>query len=199
MRNAGNRELLDYWKRLKGERSAPERTDIDPGAIRSLLADVFILEFDARRGLPFRVAGGRTNALFGRELRGRSFLELWTPDDREDVLGLAGAALDEARPVVIAGLARPTDHAALAIETLLLPLRHNGQTHARLLGAFTPCAAPSWIGLTEIEEVNYVTSRVINDNNEAIDENVNSIYDRFDFAANTTVNRRKQFYVISRP
>ena len=46
MRQAANRELFAYWRRLKGERSAPERNDVDPGAIRAILSDVFILEFD---------------------------------------------------------------------------------------------------------------------------------------------------------
>src|SRR6202046_1638798 len=70
-------ELYAYWNRLRGARSAPERNDVDPGAIRGVLADTFVLDFDARRGFPFRIAGSRANALFLKELRGFSFLDLW--------------------------------------------------------------------------------------------------------------------------
>ena len=75
-------ELYAYWNRLRGARSAPERNDVDPGAIRGVLADTFVLDFDARRGFPFRIAGSRANALFVKELRGFSFLDLWRSADR---------------------------------------------------------------------------------------------------------------------
>jgi hypothetical protein len=35
----------------------------------------------------------------------------------------------------------------VGIEAILLPLRHHGFTHSRVLGAFAVHAAPSWIGL----------------------------------------------------
>jgi hypothetical protein len=78
-------ELYAYWNRLRGARSAPERNDVDPGAIRGVLADTFVLDFDDRRGFPFRIAGSRANALFVKELRGLSFLELWRSADREEL------------------------------------------------------------------------------------------------------------------
>src|ERR1700741_1751355 len=71
--------------RLRGTRSAPERGDLDPGAIRGVLADTFVLDFDASRGFPFRIAGSRANALFLKELRGLSFLALWRDADREEL------------------------------------------------------------------------------------------------------------------
>jgi hypothetical protein len=70
---AATTELYAYWNQLRGARSAPERNDIDPGAIRSVLADTFVLDFDAQRGFPFRISGSRANALFLREMRGFSF------------------------------------------------------------------------------------------------------------------------------
>ena len=69
-------ELYAYWNRLRGARSARERNDVDPGAIRGVLADTFMLDFDEKRGFPFRIAGSRANAIFLKELRGLSFLDL---------------------------------------------------------------------------------------------------------------------------
>jgi hypothetical protein len=77
-------ELHAYWNQLRGRRSAPERNALDPGAIRGVLADTFVLDFDSRRGFPFRIAGSRANALFLKELR-LSFLDLWRDVDREEV------------------------------------------------------------------------------------------------------------------
>ena len=37
-----------------------------------------------KRGFPFRIAGSRANAIFLKELRGLSFLELWRDADRDE-------------------------------------------------------------------------------------------------------------------
>ena len=147
MKLAVTMELYAYWSRLRGARSAPERNDVDPGAIRGVLADTFVLDFDERRGFPFRIAGSRANAIFLEELRGRSFLELWRDADRKRIDSILHCVADEAQPFLIGAEARPPGLGAVDIEAILLPLRHHGLTHARVLGAFAVHAAPSWIGL----------------------------------------------------
>ena len=61
---AATMELYAYWNRLRAARSAPERNDVDPGAIRGVLADTFMLDFDAKRGFPFRIAGLESQRVF---------------------------------------------------------------------------------------------------------------------------------------
>ena len=85
MRLATSMELYAYWNALRAGRSAPERNDIEPGAIRGILADTFVLDFDKENGFPFRIAGSRANALFLTELRGLSFLLLWREADRQKI------------------------------------------------------------------------------------------------------------------
>jgi hypothetical protein len=140
-------ELYAYWNRRRGARSAPERNDVDPGAIRGVLADTFVLDFDEGRGFPFRIAGSRANAIFLKELRGLSFLELWRDADRKEIDSILHCAADEAQPFLIGAEARPPGLGAVDIEAILLPLRHHGLTHARVLGAFAAHAAAPWIGL----------------------------------------------------
>ena len=75
MKHPSNRELFDYWNERRGNRLAPERADIEPSAIRQVLGDTFVLATDDGIGYyPFRLAGTRLCALFGRELKGESFL-----------------------------------------------------------------------------------------------------------------------------
>ncbi len=69
--------IFAYWDQLRGERAAPERGEIEPGEIRHVLADTFILEIGADRRAEFRLAGTRLCALFGRELKARPFVDLW--------------------------------------------------------------------------------------------------------------------------
>ena len=108
MKLAASRELFAYWNALRGARSAPERDDVDPGAIRGVLADTFILEFDPAAGFPLRVVGTRTNALFLRELRGSPFLDLWRQADRAEIAEIVVALADEAQPFLIGAAADAT-------------------------------------------------------------------------------------------
>ena len=147
MKRAVTMELYAYWNRLRGARSAPERNDVDPGALRGVLADTFVLDFDEGRGFPFRIAGSRANAIFLKELRGLSFLDLWRDADRTEIDSILHCIADEAQPFLIGAEARPPGLGAVDIEAILLPLRHHGSTHSRLLGAFAAHAAPPWVGL----------------------------------------------------
>ena len=94
MKHAASRELYAYWEEKRGTRPAPERAEIEPGAIRGVLSDAFILALDRNSGHPVRLAGTRVCALFGREIKGESFLDLWAPSSRPIVDGLVAILSD---------------------------------------------------------------------------------------------------------
>ena len=141
-------ELYAYWNRLRGARSAPERNDVDPGAIRGVLADTVMLDFDAGHGFPFRIAGSRADALFLKELRGLPFLDLWRIEDCGEVASILHCVADERQPFLIGAEAHPTGLRTVGMEIILLPLRHHGLTHSRVLGGLALREAPEWMGLT---------------------------------------------------
>ncbi len=147
MKLAATMEIYGYWNRLRGARSAPERNDVDPGAIRGVLADTFMLDFDDQRGFPFRIAGSRANAIFLKELRGLSFLQLWREADRDEIDSILHCVADETQAFLIGAEAGPPGLGAVDVEVILLPLRHHGFTHSRVLGGLAVHSAPEWIGL----------------------------------------------------
>lgn len=161
MKQSVTRKLFSYWNDLRGERMAPERDAIDPAAIKHLLLDTFILEVDPARELPVRVAGARVTSLFMRELKGESFTSLYRDRDRECVSALVESVLDDPIPAVAGVSAAPRGREPIDLELLLLPLRHHGKTHARLLGSLTPASYPAWLGLIEIESLRLTSLRII--------------------------------------
>ena len=100
MRQAATRELFAYWDRLRKGRAAPERAEIDPAAIRNVLADTFLLEVDSACLFPIRLSGTRLNALWLSEQKGHSFLDLWADNERRDAMALILTVLDGAHPVI---------------------------------------------------------------------------------------------------
>ena len=93
MKHPSIRELFDYWEERRGGRMMPERAEIEPGAIRRALADTFILSFEPSSGHPFRLAGTRVCALFGREIKGEAFVHLFAHGARREMRELLAITL----------------------------------------------------------------------------------------------------------
>jgi hypothetical protein len=148
MKQASSRELFGYWAARRGARRAPERGEIEPSAIRRALGDVFILQFDARSGHPFRLAGTRVCALFGRELKNEPFLNLWGDETRPEIAQLLSVVADEVTGAVAGVTSRTDEGWKQDLELILLPLTQRGDTHARMIGALTPFNAPFWLGVS---------------------------------------------------
>jgi hypothetical protein len=146
MKHSSTRELFDYWNTRRGTRSAPERGEIEPGAIRRVLADTFMLNFDPRAGHPFRIAGTRVCAAFGRELKGAAFTEIWAGASQDPIRDVLATVATECVGVVAGASGRSCAGAALELEFLVLPLAHRGGASTRILGALVPTEVPYWLG-----------------------------------------------------
>ena len=167
MKQVVSKALFTYWDSLRGDRSTPQRKDIDPAAIRNLLCDTFILEVEPRRNFPIRVIGARINALFLRELKGTDFVSLFDDSGRDDLRAVIESALDDPAPAVLGVSAGPFGRQPLELELLLLPLRHLGRTHSRMLGSLTPAARPSWYGLIPVDCLSLTSLRIIRSSQHA--------------------------------
>jgi hypothetical protein len=161
MKNPSSKALFAYWDQVRGDRYAPERAEIDPAAIRHILADTFIAEINAESGTPFRLAGTRMCALFGRELKGTSFRDLWTPDHRREGDGLVATIIDEMAGAVAGLIGTTAGQHQIELELLLLPLRHRGKTHDRLLGSISAVVAPPLLGIDAVHTLDLRSVRVL--------------------------------------
>lgn len=153
MKHAASRELYAYWQEKRGVRPAPERTEIDPGAIRGVLADAFILSLDHQAGHPVRLAGTRLCALFGREIKGEPFLDFWASSSRATVAGLLSILCDECTGTVAGATARNEDGDVVELELLLLPVSMHRPIFARAIGVLAPLKTPSWLGTSPVGPV----------------------------------------------
>jgi hypothetical protein len=159
MKTAATRKMFAYWNERRGSRLAPERGDIEPGAIRESLGDSFIIGYDPADDHPFRLAGTRVCALFGRELKGVPFVHLWDPASRDRVRELAASVADEANPVVAGIAARTAEGSDADLELLLLPLYHRGKMRVRLLGVLAPLVIPYWLGAERVATLTLGSTR----------------------------------------
>jgi hypothetical protein len=130
MKHPSSRAFFAYWDEKRGGARAPERSEIEPGAVRELLGDIFVLSYDAAAGYPFRVAGTRVSALLGCDLRNRSFSALFKPDGRREIEEIVAVVAEEMLAAVAGITAISQDGARAHLELLLLPF--NPRAHAPL-------------------------------------------------------------------
>jgi hypothetical protein len=150
MKHSASRELYAYWEEKRGSRPAPERAEIDPGAIRGALSDTFILALDRDAGHPLRLAGTRVCALFGREIKGESFLDLWDAPSRSVIEGLLSILTEECTGTVAGVSAKNECGETIDLELLLLPLGARRPSFARTIGVLAPLEIPQWLGASPI-------------------------------------------------
>jgi hypothetical protein len=153
MKHGSSRELFDHWGDLRGARAAPDRADIDPGAIRKALGDAFLLGLEPGENPAFRLAGTRVCALFGRELKGERFVELWHEQARPSVRELLTMVAEEVVGVIAGVSALTRDGLRVDLELLLLPLRHRVRGQGRMIGTLAPLDPPFWIGATSLRSL----------------------------------------------
>lgn len=150
MKHPVTQRLYEYWDSLRGERPAPDRSEIEPGRIRAVLGDTFILELVDRDTYRFRLAGTRLCALHCRELKNRNILRGWSSEDREALATLLAAVTEDAAAAVI-GVAGFTERKqSVDMEMLLLPLHIPGEGCSRVLGACVALEQPYWAGMHPI-------------------------------------------------
>ena len=138
MKHPSTREFFAYWDERRGDARAPDRSEIEPGAVRELLADIFVLSYDAAGGYPFRVAGTRVCALLGCDLKDRSFSQLFAAGSRREIEDIIAVVSEEMLAAVAGITATSQDGTAAHLELLLLPFNARAHTPLSLTGMLAP-------------------------------------------------------------
>ncbi|MGO3930181.1 PAS domain-containing protein [Rhodopseudomonas pseudopalustris] len=141
MKHPSSRAFFAYWDRQRGAAPTPQRSEIEPGAVRELLGDIFVLSCDSSAGYPFRVAGTRLCALLGRDLKGESLTGLFAADSRQECEDILGVVAEEALPLVAGATTASGDGSIAHLELLLLPFAARAHTPLSMTGLLAPLGA----------------------------------------------------------
>ncbi|MFI0395155.1 PAS domain-containing protein [Paracoccus jiaweipingae] len=127
--------LRDHWCGLRQGAAVPERSQIQPQAIRPLLDYAFILERIAPGAARFRLAGRHLVDLMGMEVRGMPLCAMMNPTSRGRLADILESVF-KAPQIAELMLDSPADYGrpALTGRLLLLPLRSDLGDITRALG-----------------------------------------------------------------
>ena len=137
MKHPSNQRFFAYWNEKRGDGRAPDRSDIQPDAVRELLGDIFVLACDEASRYPFRVAGTRLSALLGCDLKGQSFPGLFEAEGRRDIKDVI-TAVTEDMLAAVAGITATSAEGLAHLELLLLPFNHRAHVPLSLTGLLAP-------------------------------------------------------------
>ncbi len=138
MRHAQSRALQTYWQTLRLGSAAPQRNDVEPQDIASLLGNVFILRRIDPQHHVFRLAGTHLCQLYQREFRDQNFLSLWRGHDAHHIQTLLESSLAGVSPASVIARATTMDMLQLPLEISFFPLRGPEGMVDRVLGLFQP-------------------------------------------------------------
>jgi len=138
MKHPSCRDFFAYWDAKRGDARAPDRSEIQPDAVRDLLGDIFVLSYDNRAGYPFRVAGTRISALLGRDLKDASFSALFAPESRREIEELVSYVAEEMLAAIAGLTATAEDGTTAHLELLLLPFNNRAHAPISLTGVLAP-------------------------------------------------------------
>ena len=161
MKNKASQELFNYWNAQRGLRRAPARNDINPGALTSALGDIFMLTREAGVEPTFRLAGTRICDMFGRELKGTTFLTLWDARSHRELRDILDHLTEESAGVVAGVIGDADDEAPIPLEMTLLPLYGAGATEARSIGTLAPVSAAGRVDLQTVSGLSLQGWRVV--------------------------------------
>lgn len=138
MKHPSSRAFFAYWDRQRGDDRAPQRSAVEPGPVRELLGDIFVLSYAPEAGFPVRVAGTRVCALLGGDRKGDSFTALFASEYRDEISDILSVVADELL-VCVAGVSGVTDEGAkISLELLLLPFKTRAHSPLSLTGLIIP-------------------------------------------------------------
>ena len=132
-RSAMVREMHAWWLAHRGASGVPDRGDLDPAALRSLLPNLFITEIEPE---PFRVryrlVGTKSARVIGFDITGRYLDELLSAQPDVPWLDYYRQACESRRPVLGAVTVPARSGGTFSYEFGLFPLTQGGTEIAQV-------------------------------------------------------------------
>lgn len=127
--------MLDMWLAVGSGERPPARRDLMPETIPSVLADIWLMDYEAEgRRLRYRLVGENILARYDFPLVGKYIDEILAPEARDRVVGYFRACVQKpAVSIVLGRLYHEWDRPGYG-ERLLLPLLDRDGTPEGLIG-----------------------------------------------------------------
>jgi hypothetical protein len=134
-----SRKLLRTWERIRGERNAPDKSDMSMRELREILPWTCILHRDpVRFSYTFRLAGTAVCDIWGRQLTGSTAFHDWPNFDRETIVRGLDTVAGMKQPCVARFLAHSFGGREVGFELTAVPVMSADGTEVHALATIAP-------------------------------------------------------------
>lgn len=156
----GSRTLFRYWERVRGERAAPRRSEIDLKQLRPYVGNLFVLE--RRRDIyRWRVAGTRVCELYRRDLTGGDSLADLDTFERATIGSFLAAVVETLQPCVLRFRLNTSERQTIGVEMLGVPVQSGPGDSIHVFGSLFPFRDASTMSYERITGVELSGARSI--------------------------------------
>ena len=160
--HSSSRSLFRYWESIRGERSAPLRSDIQLQQICPLLPWIFISEpvpdgSDHR----LRLAGTGLCELWGENMTGKDLFAAWNNFEQSTMNKLLGSAITEHHPFIMRCRVRNESGMSATVEIMGLPVEADDTGRTQVLGLIVPFQDSELLRQHRLVSFDLVSVRII--------------------------------------
>ena len=157
-----SRSLFRFWDAIRAERSAPSRSELDLGKIRTLIPSLFIAEYaTTARMYRWRLAGTAICELYCRELTGTDMLAGWDGFETDIITRYLNATMNNRQPSVLRFRLQTDRQQMIGAELMAFPLLAADGITTHIFGGLFPFRETWSLGYTEITHFELSAARSV--------------------------------------
>jgi hypothetical protein len=162
IRHPGTRALFSFWEKIRGEKAAPNRDDLDLRQISSIVPNLLILERDhLYQGYKWRLAGSEISQLYRQKLTSTNALAGWGNFERNTLNQLFNTVVTSLQPCLIRFHLTTDTGQVIGAELIGLPILARNGMRFHIFGGIFPLRDISQMGYGSITTLELSAARSI--------------------------------------
>ena len=147
IQHPGTRALFSFWEKIRGEKAAPDRDDLDLRQISPLVPNLLILERDhLYQTFKWRLAGSEIGLLYRQKLTSTNALAGWGGFERNTLEQLFNTVVTSLQPCLVRFHLTTDTGQMIGAELLGLPILARNGMRFHIFGGIFPLRDISQLG-----------------------------------------------------
>jgi hypothetical protein len=162
IQHPGTRTLFSFWEKIRGEKAAPGRDDLDLRQISPIVPNLLILERDhLHQTYKWRLAGSEICQLYRQKLTSTNALAGWGSFERNSLIQLFNTVVTRLQPCLVRFHLTTDTGQMVGAELLGLPLLARNGMRFHIFGGIFPLRDISQLGYGTITYMELSAARSI--------------------------------------
>lgn len=162
IKHPGTRALFSFWEKIRGEKAAPSRDDLDLRQIAAIVPNLLMLERDHLfQTFKWRLAGSEVSQLYRQKLTSTDALAGWRSFERETLKQLFTTVVTGLQPCLVRYHLTTDTGQVIGAELVGFPIHARNGSRFHIFGGIFPLRDVSDLGYGTITFMELAAARSI--------------------------------------